>query len=149
MHKFPVAMLTLAMTLSAGPGVAQSLDTGGTSTLPSTGGTSTMSGGDTDFGSPSGFSDDGIESRATRGSSDIDSVEADSLARSDDIGTSADTTFGASSDLPELRASDVEDLNIAPPRLESMATPRVGIDLGAIRRGLSAAPSGTPDAHGN
>lgn len=98
-------------------------------------------------GLPSASPSDATELRATQGSSTIDSTNVDALARSGDIGSAPVDSLGTSSDpLNSNYSAQFSPVQSAAPRLPS---PKVGIDLDAIRRGLAAAPSGTPDAAGN
>lgn len=98
-------------------------------------------------GVPSAGSSDATQLRATQGSSTIDSTNVDALARSGTVGTTAVDTLGTSSDpMNSNYSAQFSPVQSAAPRLPS---PKVGIDLEAIRRGLAAAPSGTPDGAGN
>ncbi len=120
-----------------GTGYAQTVGTGSISgtTSPSVGGGTGVS------------SSDATQLRATQGSSTIDSTNVDALARSGTIGTSAVDALGPSSDpMNSNYSAQLAPVQSTAPRLPS---PKVGIDLQAIRRGLDAAPSATPDAAGN
>ncbi|MCE7027873.1 hypothetical protein [Jiella avicenniae] len=138
----PVA-LGAAMALAA-PASAQSIRTsqlsGTTSTTGGIAGTPTGT-------SSGGTSSSGTQLRATEGSSSIGSTNVDALARSGDIGTSPVDTLGTSGDpMNSNYSAQLAPVQTPAPELP---TPRVGIDLEAIQRGLASAPSATPDAAGN
>ena len=127
---------------------AQSVRTAQISGTTSTGGgVGTTSTGSGVAGVPSAGASDATQLRATQGSSTIDSTNVDALARSGTVGTTAVDTLGTSSDpLDSNYSARFSPVQSAAPSLPS---PKVGIDLEAIRQGLAAAPSATPDAAGN
>lgn len=147
-RRLAVAGLIAAATVP-GQAAAQSIGSGSSSSI---GGGSSSIGGPSSIGSGiqsgNAASPDSTQLRATEGDSTINSSNVDAIARSGNIGTSSATTFGSDGGLSN--SSDYS-FQLAPnpgpmPRLPS---PKVGIDLGAIRAGLDAAPSATPDAAGN
>ncbi|MBO0905658.1 hypothetical protein [Jiella sonneratiae] len=85
--------------------------------------------------------------QATEGASTINSTNVDALARSGNVGTSAADSLGGSSD--PLNANYSAQLSPGPVAAPRLPTPKVGIDLDAIRHGLAAAPSATPNSAGD
>ncbi len=82
------------------------------------------------------------EGLASEGSSTINSLNAEGLARSEDgAGTSSVTSFGTSDTIGTPGAGS--------DRAYRITKPTVAVDLGSIRRGLSNAPSAIPKANGD
>ncbi|MEF2553021.1 hypothetical protein VQ042_16905 [Aurantimonas sp. A2-1-M11] len=89
-----------------------------------------------------GLDTDSTLGRASEGSATINSLNADELARSDGgAGTSSVTTFGTSDGIGTPGTGSDRDYRIT--------KPTVAVDLGAIRRGLSDAPSAIPKPNGD
>ena len=121
--------------------------------LPSHAGAQTIGAGSTTSigsGVQSGnnASPDATRLRATEGDSTINSSNVDALSRSGNIGTSATTSFGSDSSTTSGTDFSIQ-LGPNPGAMPRLPSPRVGIDLSAIRSGLEAAPSATPDSAGN
>ncbi|MBO0664474.1 hypothetical protein LQ948_18055 [Jiella sp. MQZ9-1] len=127
-----------------GPAWAQT-----TSPVISSGSTTTSSGSPTgSVGSGDNASPSSTQLRATEGSATINSSNVDAYSRSGNIGTSATNTLGIAGDASGQSYGSAQ-LAPEPTRMPRLPTPKVGIDLSAIRSGLEAAPSATPDAAGN
>ncbi|WP_040325933.1 hypothetical protein [Aurantimonas manganoxydans] len=89
-----------------------------------------------------GLGADTTEGLASEGSSTINSLNAEGLARSEaGAGTSSVTSFGTSDTIGTPGAG--------PDRAYRITKPTVAVDLGSIRRGLSSAPSAIPKANGD
>lgn len=91
-------------------------------------------------------------STATAGSTAINSVNADSLARSGgSVGTSSVVTLdsGTGGTMSGGSSGYQSVAGAGPARLYRIPDPSIGVDLGNIRRGLLSAPSATPDGLGD
>lgn len=132
------------VTGSGASGIGSTSGVGSGSSLSDTGASPTLtdpiapgaSSGSTGLGANT------TEGLASEGSSTINSLNAEGLARSEDgAGTSSVTSFGTSDTIGTPGAG--------PDRAYRITKPTVAVDLGSIRRGLSNAPSAIPKANGD
>lgn len=137
---------------SAG-GVGSSSSVGGSSLGGSAGGgvSPSLGGASNTVGSSGGVlgsSATSTQQRATAGSTTINSVNADAVARSGNIGA-ATTIGGTGTTAAGTNSSGFQSIGgTGPAALYRIPRPRVNVDLTAIRSALRQGPNATPDARG-